>query len=85
LYSNPSIWEKFPSRGADIINQNFNEISESKKLIEDLKDLNINLAAHRNYNFLGSMLQYHTVNSFKYLSKWIEEKNKAKIDLRFLS
>ena len=77
LYSNQSVWEKFPSRGADIINQNFNEISESKKLIEDLKDLNINLVAHRKYNFLGSMLQYHTANSFKYLSKWIEEKNKG--------
>jgi len=27
-------------------------------------------------NFLGTILQHHTLKSTKYMSKWIEEKNK---------
>ena len=34
------------------------------------------LLEHRKRNFIGSMLNYHTIKSSKYLSKWIEEKNK---------
>ena len=33
------------------------------------------LNEHRNANFLGQILQHHTLQSTKYLSKWIEEKN----------
>jgi hypothetical protein len=27
-------------------------------------------------NFMGAMLQHHTLKSTKYMSRWIEEKNK---------
>jgi hypothetical protein len=33
------------------------------------------LQVHRKDNFTGQMLQYHALQSSKYMSKWIEEKN----------
>jgi len=35
-----------------------------------------NLSQHRKANFIGSVLQHHLLSSTKYMSKWIEEKNK---------
>jgi len=41
--------------------------------IEQLKE---NLEKHRLQNFAGAMLMHHTTASTKYMSRWIEEKNK---------
>ncbi|MBD3748476.1 MAG: glycosyltransferase [Sphingobacteriales bacterium] len=76
LYTHESVWSKFQQIGFQIINQNFNEQVWGEKLIETILYLNKNLSEHRKTNFLGAMLQHHTLQSSKYLSKWIEEKNK---------
>ena len=34
-----------------------------------------NLEDHRNNNFTGKMLLHHSLQSSKYMSKWIQEKN----------
>jgi hypothetical protein len=34
------------------------------------------LKQHRLNNFMGALLQYHTLTSTKYMSRWIEEKNR---------
>ena len=39
-------------------------------------DIQDNLEIHRTQNFLGSLLQHQTLRATKYMSKWIEEKNK---------
>jgi hypothetical protein len=36
----------------------------------------VNLKQHRKNNFMGAMLQHHTLTSTKYMARWIEEKNK---------
>ena len=75
LYFNESKWEKAQQNGINIINSRFNreyyELPFSK-LIENLTE---NLKQHRIKNFTGSMLQHHTLQSTKYLSKWIQAKN----------
>jgi len=45
-------------------------------LIERIQNLTHNLQSHRQKNFIGSMLMHHTNASTKYMSRWIEEKNK---------
>ena len=35
-----------------------------------------NLEQHRNNNFTGKMLMHHSLQSSKYMSKWIQEKNR---------
>jgi hypothetical protein len=34
-----------------------------------------NLQVYRLDNFIGQMLQHHSLQSTKFMSKWIEEKN----------
>jgi hypothetical protein len=41
-----------------------------------IKWLQANLQKHRLNNFMGS-LQHHTLKSTKYMSMWIEAKNKV--------
>ncbi|MBK0382313.1 glycosyltransferase [Pedobacter sp. SD-b] len=76
LYQNKNLWGKFQLNGIDIVNQLFDEEKGRQRFISSIKRLNQNLEEHRKSNFLGAMLQYHSAMGTKYLSKWIEEKNK---------
>jgi len=77
LYENEEIWNRFQINGTHIINQLFDEKNWQAKFISTIKRLNQNIDEHRKYNFYGAMMQHHTQMSTKYLSKWIEEKNKV--------
>ncbi|OAQ38238.1 glycosyltransferase [Pedobacter psychrophilus] len=77
LYENEDMWNKFQANGTTIINQLFDEKNWNAKFISTLKRLNQNIQEHRKYNFYGAMMQHHTQMSTKYLSKWIEEKNRV--------
>jgi hypothetical protein len=39
----------------------------------------VNLKQHRRNNFTGAMLMHHAQSSTKYMSRWIEEKNKKEV------
>lgn len=75
LYQNKELWAKAQHNGIAIINQRY-----SKKLFENdfalkIKNLQSDLTQHRLDNFIGSLLQHHTLTSTKYMSRWIESKN----------
>jgi glycosyltransferase involved in cell wall biosynthesis len=76
LYSNKSVWEKSQQNGIKIINQIYDKEKLSVPFLKHIKNLQINIRLHRAQNFIGAMLQRHTLQSTKYLSKWIEEKGK---------
>ena len=78
LYTNAEVWEEAQKKGFEIINKIYNKELHSKLLIDKIKQLLPALKLHREANFLGELLQYHTLKSTKYLSKWIEEKNHKK-------
>jgi ribosomal 50S subunit-associated protein YjgA (DUF615 family) len=69
-------WEDSQVKGIEIVNKCYSKLKFSIKLIKKIERITNNLNAHRNINFIGSMLQHHTLKSTKYMSKWIEEKNK---------
>lgn len=78
LYQDKNNWKTAQQNGIDIINHRY-----SKTLFEDdfankVYHLLSNLAQHRLDNFLGSLLQHQTLNSTKYMSRWIEAKNGKK-------
>ncbi len=76
LYNERSIWDSAQINGIAIIKKRylkFNFVSDFKELICELKS---NLKQHRLNNFIGSVLQHQSLQSNKYMSKWIEEKNK---------
>jgi len=76
LYSTKTTWEKAQQNGVRIINQIYDKEKLSVPLSERIKYLQTHIDTHRTQNFIGTMLQYHTLKSNKYLSKWIEEKGK---------
>jgi glycosyltransferase involved in cell wall biosynthesis len=76
LYQNEEIWLHKQQNGLEIINSNFSKKKFGNELMSKIDTIFYDLENHRNYNFIGSMLQHHTLKSTKYMSKWIEEKNK---------
>lgn len=49
-------------------------------LLAKVADVQNNIVQHRLHNFTGAMLKHHTMTSSKYMSQWIMEKNKVKVD-----
>ena len=76
LYSDKTKWIDAQLKGSEIINQVFDKEFHSKLLIDKLEQLQKKLNQHRHRNFIGSMLMHHTISGTKYMSRWIEEKNK---------
>tara|TARA_R110002072_G_scaffold41085_4_gene115812 strand:+ start:3230 stop:4462 length:1233 start_codon:yes stop_codon:yes gene_type:complete len=80
LYSNKSLWLKSQKNGFEIL-QNFNTSNFEGEFLDKITSTKKNLERHRNSNFIGALLMYQSLQSTKYLSKWIEEKNKPKNSL----
>lgn len=76
LYQDENIWRKSQENGFKIIENRFKKELFEPHFIYKIQEISENLESHRNQNFLGQILQHHTLQSTKYLSKWIEEKNK---------
>ena len=76
LYQDENLWQKFQENGFNIIENRFKKELFEPNFIHKIQEISENLESHRNQNFLGQILQHHTLQSTKYLSKWIEEKNK---------
>ena len=76
LYQDENLWQKSQEKGFNIIENRFKKELFEPDFIHKIQEISENLELHRNQNFLGQILQHHTLQSTKYLSKWIEEKNK---------
>lgn len=76
LYSNENEWKKAQQNGYKIIESRFKKENFLPSFSGKIKDLLENTDEHRQRNFLGQILQHHTLQSSKYLGKWIEEKNR---------
>lgn len=76
LYSDKSVWVEAQKTGVQIFNQLFNKAEHGQNLKAKIASVTENLQDHRKRNFIGSMLLQNTLQSYKYMSKWIEEKNK---------
>ena len=76
LYSEKAKWQKAQENGITIINQLFSTGEEETLFISRIYNLMEHLESHRLNNFLGSILMQNSSNALKYMSRWIEEKNK---------
>ena len=77
LYKNKSTWKNAQLTGIGIINQIYDKEKIGPLFINRIKEIQENLESHRTQNFLGNLLQHQTLQATKYMSKWIEEKNKS--------
>ncbi|MBG26536.1 MULTISPECIES: glycosyltransferase [Croceibacter] len=76
-YNSRNQWKTAQKNGFKIIEERFSKSSFEGLFQKKLNYLETNLTEHRNQNFLGQVLQHHQSQSTKYMSKWIEEKNKS--------
>ncbi|RTY64290.1 glycosyltransferase [Flavobacterium sp. LB2P53] len=76
LYQDKTIWLQAQQNGLKIINQRYVKYLFENNFRIKIEFLCANLKEHRLHNFMGAMLQHHTLKSTKYMSRWIEEKNK---------
>ena len=77
LYSDEEKWKIAQENGVKIINSRYNKTVFGNPFIEKIKATQSNLQKHRMENFIGELLQHQTLKSTKYMSKWIEEKNRT--------
>lgn len=76
LYSNEALWNTSQENGIKLINQRFEKSLFEVDFITKINELLSSLNLHRNQNFLGQILQHQTMQSTKFMSRWIELKNK---------
>ncbi|MBA4317597.1 MAG: glycosyltransferase [Flavobacterium sp.] len=76
LYQDKNLWLKAQQNGFEIIIKRYLKSLFEDDFIKYILKVQTNLKPHRLHNFMGTMLQHHTLTSTKYMSRWIEEKNK---------
>ncbi|MCB0463992.1 MAG: glycosyltransferase, partial [Flavobacteriaceae bacterium] len=76
LCTNAEVWKDNQNNGFKVLNQRFNKANFENDFVQKIKTLSTDLKTHRQSNFIGNVLQHQTLQSTKYLSKWIEEKNR---------
>ncbi|CAM2978688.1 Glycosyltransferase involved in cell wall bisynthesis [Flavobacterium succinicans] len=76
LYTDKSSWLTSQQNGFAILNQRYQKGLFESIFVERLQYLFSTIEEHRLNNFYGALLQHHTLASTKYMSKWIEAKNK---------
>lgn len=74
LYTDENAWQKAQLLGIEIIDQVYDAEKLHNKLSTAIDQLTEGLITHRKQNFIGVMLQHHSLASTKFMSKWIEEK-----------
>ena len=77
LYQDKELWLQAQENGIRIIKQRYLRESFEENFAKQIVFLIANLKQHRLNNFMGELLQHHTLRSTKYMSKWIEEKNRS--------
>lgn len=76
LYQDQNLWKQAQQNGVLIVNQRYEKSLFESDFITSILSIQRDLAPHRNANFIGAILLHHTTASTKYMSRWIEAKNK---------
>ena len=76
LYSDENNWKISQENGFTILEKVYKKELFEADFAVKIEDLVENIKSHRNHNFLGQVLQHQSLQSTKYMSKWIEAKNK---------
>jgi hypothetical protein len=76
LYQDKELWQESQENGFIILEQRYKKSLFESEFVTRINALWSNLKQHRKANFMGALLQHHLHSSTKYMSKWIEEKNK---------
>ena len=76
LYQNEDVWSQQQAFGFNLLQKKFNKKFHVRRFLNSLEKAFTHKDINRLNNFTGAMLNFHTMQSTKYMSRWIEEKNK---------
>lgn len=76
LYENQLVWKQSNKKALLILQEKFTKKQYSDDFARLLNALQSNLESSRKHNFIGNLLQQQSFSASKFMSKWIEEKNK---------
>ncbi|MET1256248.1 glycosyltransferase [Aliikangiella maris] len=77
LYQNEALWSAKQQQIEPLLTQRYDAQKLGPQLIDKIRLQQQNLSEHRLQNFTGAMLRHHSLQSTRYLSRWIELKNKV--------
>jgi hypothetical protein len=75
LYTDAELWHTKQQNGFYSLKLRFNKADFEADFTHSITALLKDLKTHRQRNFIGQLLQHQTLQSTKYMSKWIEAKN----------
>ena len=75
LYSDAKEWKVKQENGFQILEKRFNASNFESDFSSHIIALSENLKEHRQQNFIGQLFMHQSIQSTKYMSKWIEVKN----------
>lgn len=78
IYHSDVFWKNAINQGNFILKNQFLDPTFRTEFINRIEEIIADLKGHRNSHFLSQILQLNTLNSYKFMSKWIEEKNRKK-------
>lgn len=76
LHNDKHLWQGASTDGYRYFKQQFADNTIQLRFLEVLNNLVANVDKQRQKNFTGAMLMHHRMQSTRFLSMWIEEKNK---------
>jgi glycosyltransferase involved in cell wall biosynthesis len=76
LYHDKFLWLQAQENGFNIIERRYLKSMFAIYFVKHILNVQTHLKQHRLHNFIGTLLQHHTLASTKYMSRWIEEKNR---------
>lgn len=78
LYTDKKLWKAAQLSGFEIVENKFPLELFAEDFLKLIEQILLHLEKHREKNFFGQILQHHSLQSTKYLSKWIESKNSVR-------
>ena len=76
LYTTPIVWQKNVQDTLKLFKDKFDSSTINLAVQNDFFKVYNNLTQHRNQNYWQKILLQNQLNATKFMSKWIEEKNK---------
>ena len=79
-YKDEKVWIEARNKIRPLVNSRFDRIEHGQRFLAEANGIRQNLASHRKQNFVGAMLNHHTMRSTEFMSRWIETKNRLSAD-----
>jgi glycosyltransferase involved in cell wall biosynthesis len=76
LYQDKQAWAACQQYASSLLKSKYDVARLSRDFIEKIILIRSQLEQHRRKNFIGGMMRHHSMYSTKYMSQWIEAKNK---------